>query len=137
MVEPIYCIHCGAVAKHPVTKTIDGQVLNFCCGGCLQVYEMMHEEGLLPELNVGKPQSGSTSPQPGAFGSSQTIILPVVGMSCANCVTSVERSLRKVAGVLNVSVNLARGEATVEMKPNGVAPESLKQAVKAAGYSVP
>ncbi len=47
MVETIKCDHCGAEARHVVTKEFDGKVMNFCCRGCLGVYEMMREEGLL------------------------------------------------------------------------------------------
>ena len=47
MVEPIKCDHCGAEARRVVTKEIDGKLMNFCCKGCLQVYEMLREEGLL------------------------------------------------------------------------------------------
>ncbi len=46
MVETIKCDHCGAEARHVVTKEFDGKVLNFCCRGCLGVYEMMREEGM-------------------------------------------------------------------------------------------
>jgi copper chaperone CopZ len=137
VVDTIYCVHCGAVAKHPVTKTIAGQVLSFCCGGCLQVYEMMHEEGLLADPEGSQPHSSFEGPQASVSGPFQSITLPVVGMSCANCVASVERNLRRVAGVRNVSVNLASGEATVEIGSNQVRMDSLKQAVKEAGYKVP
>ncbi len=52
MVDTIKCEHCGAETKHPVTKTIDGRALNFCCGGCLQVYEFLREEGLLDQVKA-------------------------------------------------------------------------------------
>jgi hypothetical protein len=46
MVDLIKCDHCGAQAnaKYVITKEIDGKTLNFCCRGCLQVFEMMREE---------------------------------------------------------------------------------------------
>jgi hypothetical protein len=31
---------------------IDGKTLNFCCGGCLQVYEFLREEGLLEQVKA-------------------------------------------------------------------------------------
>ena len=40
--------------------------------------------------------------------------LPIDGMSCASCVSHVEKSLRKVAGVQDVSVNLTTELATVQ-----------------------
>ena len=46
MVDTIKCDHCDAMgnAKYIITKEFDGKTLNFCCRGCLQVYELMREE---------------------------------------------------------------------------------------------
>jgi hypothetical protein len=46
MVDTIKCDHCGAEARHVVTKEFDGKLMNFCCRGCLGVYEIMRAEGL-------------------------------------------------------------------------------------------
>jgi len=143
MVETVYCVHCGAAAKHPVTKTIDSQVLAFCCRGCLQVYEFMREEGLPagqnepPQASVATPpvMSPTASSQRGS-GPSQMVTLSIAGMTCANCVAHVERGLRSVPGVLTVSVDLARGSAIVETIPGGVAMTDLQRAVEGAGYEV-
>jgi Cu+-exporting ATPase len=68
---------------------------------------------------------------------SKTITLPIIGMSCANCVARVERSLRSVPGVLSVSVDLASGNAMVEMVPDVVTMADLSRSVEDAGYEVP
>ncbi len=52
MVDTVKCEHCGAETKHPVVKVIDGKTLNFCCGGCLQVYTFLREEGLLEQVRA-------------------------------------------------------------------------------------
>jgi len=52
VVDKIKCEHCGAETKHPVTKVIDGKTLNFCCHGCLGVYEFLREEGLLEQVKA-------------------------------------------------------------------------------------
>lgn len=144
MVDTIYCVHCGAAAKHPVTKTIDGQVFTFCCGGCLQVFEMLREEGLGAGQSKLEPQTFSQpqfvrpdNPQPAGIKPSKTITLPIIGMSCANCVARVERSLRSVPGVLNVSVDLPSGNARIEMLPDMVTIADLSRSVENAGYEVP
>jgi Cu+-exporting ATPase len=61
--------------------------------------------------------------------------LPVEGMTCASCVSRVERALRKVPGVSDVSVNLATEAATVS--GTGLAREALVKAITDAGYEVP
>lgn len=44
MVDTIKCDHCGAETKYYISKEFDGKVLNFCCRGCLDVFEMLREE---------------------------------------------------------------------------------------------
>ncbi|NIN69753.1 MAG: heavy metal translocating P-type ATPase [Anaerolineae bacterium] len=62
--------------------------------------------------------------------------LPITGMTCANCVQTVERALRKVDGVLEANVNLATEKATVEYIPSVVNLRTLTKAVEEAGYGV-
>tara|TARA_R110002012_G_scaffold112853_1_gene258702 strand:- start:3190 stop:5697 length:2508 start_codon:yes stop_codon:yes gene_type:complete len=56
----------------------------------------------------------------------------IENMSCASCVGRVERALAAVPGVVTVSVNLPREEATVEVL--GIEPMLIAQAAAAAGY---
>ena len=59
---------------------------------------------------------------------------PIKGMHCASCVLTIERSLKKVEGVNNATVNLATEKATVEYDPNKVTDEVLESAVANVGY---
>jgi Cu+-exporting ATPase len=61
---------------------------------------------------------------------------PVQGMTCASCVGRVERALSKVAGVRQVSVNLATEAVTLSTdgKASGA---QVMAAVRGAGYQVP
>ncbi len=69
---------------------------------------------------------------------SRQITLPVQGMTCANCVLSVERSLKKAPGVVQVVVNLTTERATVVVEdPQATPLETLIQQVEKAGYQVP
>ena len=63
MVDTIKCDHCGAMgnAKYVITKEFDGTTLNFCCRGCLQVYELMREEKSLPKPKVEKSVKENSS----------------------------------------------------------------------------
>ena len=42
------------------------------------------------------------------------LTLPITGMTCANCVATVERNLKKMDGVQNAVVNLSSERATVD-----------------------
>ena len=69
------------------------------------------------------------------------ITLPIVGMTCANCVKAVERNAKKATGVGTADVNLATERLTVEFDPDVVnVQEALKETisrVERAGYEVP
>ena len=63
------------------------------------------------------------------------ITLPVEGMTCASCVSRVERALKKIPNVIEANVNLATETAVVSMsEPNQAA---LITAIEDAGYAVP
>ncbi|MBX2990575.1 MAG: copper-translocating P-type ATPase [Bacteroidetes bacterium] len=65
-----------------------------------------------------------------------TLTLPVQGMTCASCVTRVEKALKKIDGVQEASVNLASEKAKVEFDAAKVNVEKLRAAVADAGYSL-
>ncbi|MBQ9586983.1 MAG: heavy metal translocating P-type ATPase [Bacteroidales bacterium] len=61
---------------------------------------------------------------------------PVVGMMCAACSANVERRLRQLNGVSDVSVSLPGRSAMVDFDPAVVTPDDMRQAVAAAGYEL-
>ena len=69
-------------------------------------------------------------------GGSRQAILPITGMTCANCVATVERSLKKVPGVESASVNLSSERASVTYDPAQADLPALVARVERAGYGV-
>jgi Cu+-exporting ATPase len=63
-----------------------------------------------------------------------TLDLGIDGMTCASCVSRVERALNKVPGVLGASVNLATETARVAYLPAEQIEARLRRAVRDAGY---
>ena len=62
--------------------------------------------------------------------------LSIEGMTCASCVSRVERALKKVPGVQEASVNLATESARVRYAAGASTEAVLRRAVREAGYSV-
>ena len=62
------------------------------------------------------------------------IRLDIKGMSCASCVSGVEKALLRTEGVAEVSVNLATNQAEIEYDEELLSPEDLLQAVDDAGF---
>lgn len=65
---------------------------------------------------------------------SATLDLGIGGMTCASCVTRVEKALKKVSGVTDAAVNLATESARVSFTPSEQIEARLRRAVRDAGY---
>ena len=63
-----------------------------------------------------------------------TLDLGVAGMTCASCVSRVERALKKVPGVTEATVNLATESARVTYAPSQEMEAQIRRAVRNAGY---
>ncbi len=62
--------------------------------------------------------------------------LPILGMTCANCVATVERNLKKVDGVDTANVNLSSERAAVSYDPSKATLTDMIARVQRAGYDV-
>jgi P-type Cu+ transporter len=67
-------------------------------------------------------------------GGSETIVLPVTGMTCAACQSRIQRQLSRAPGVADASVNLLMGSATVTFDPMRSSADALVQVVRDTGY---
>ncbi|MBS3093961.1 heavy-metal-associated domain-containing protein [Candidatus Pacearchaeota archaeon] len=61
-------------------------------------------------------------------------IIYIKGMHCASCASNIEKSLKKVPGVKEVSVSLMTNKAFVTEE--GAKNEELSKAVERAGYKI-
>lgn len=66
----------------------------------------------------------------------QQVNLPILGMTCANCVAAVEKSLLNNDGIEKVVVNLSSERAFVSYDPEKTTLEALIATINKAGYTV-
>ena len=86
------------------------------------------------DASVAAPALIAAVRQAGYDVATSTTTLQVQGMTCASCVSRVERALLKVPGVSSASVNLATEQATVDA--SALVPlTALLAAVEKAGYT--
>jgi len=64
------------------------------------------------------------------------LTLPILGMTCANCVATVERNLKKVEGVESANVNLSSERAAVSYDPQKASLGDFIARVERAGYQI-
>jgi len=67
---------------------------------------------------------------------SKHITLPVTGMTCANCVATVERNIKKLDGILEANVNLTTERASVDFDPSVVGQGQIVDRIQKAGYGI-
>jgi Cu+-exporting ATPase len=66
-----------------------------------------------------------------------TIDLPVLGMTCAACVSRVEKAALAVPGIASAEVNLPLSRARITIDPATGSVETVAAAIRTAGYEVP
>uniref|UniRef100_A0A8D2AN40 Copper-transporting ATPase 2 n=1 Tax=Sciurus vulgaris TaxID=55149 RepID=A0A8D2AN40_SCIVU len=90
-------------------------------------------------LTGGLPKKRSTgplsnSPPPTGTVAPQKCFLQIKGMTCASCVSNIERNLQKEAGVLSVLVALMSGKAEVKYDPEVIQPPRIAQLIQDMGF---
>jgi Cu+-exporting ATPase len=69
-----------------------------------------------------------------ASSTTESLTLPVLGMTCASCQHHVEEALRATAGVESARVDLMAHRATVVFDRATASPAQLVEAIRGAGY---
>ena len=70
------------------------------------------------------------------MSATKQLTLPITGMTCANCVATVERNLKRLEGVQSAVVNLSSERATVDFEPAKLQLSDVIARVQRAGYGV-
>ena len=64
----------------------------------------------------------------------ETIILPVLEMSCAVCANNVENTVKGLPGVEEASVNFAANTLSVKYHPSLITPQKMREAVQVCSF---
>ncbi len=70
------------------------------------------------------------------FGAKEIITFGVEDMHCAHCQAKVEQTLKAVKGVKKAEASLEEKSVTVTVRAGKVSVDTLKAAVKQAGFGV-
>ncbi|HEY0176383.1 MAG TPA: heavy metal translocating P-type ATPase, partial [Pedobacter sp.] len=66
----------------------------------------------------------------------ETVFLPVLGMTCAGCASSVQSMLAAQQGIEAAEVNYATQEVKVVYEPEVIRPEQFQKALQSIGYDL-
>lgn len=67
----------------------------------------------------------------------KALTLPVNGMTCGHCKSSVESALRALPGVERAEANVSAGRVELVLAPSGPSLARIRDAIERAGYQVP
>jgi len=137
-IDPVCSMTVDEAAPKGGTADYKGERYYFCNVNCNKKFTA-DPEGILDSYrkSLENPAPGeleTPAVPPGKNLSS--LVLDIGGMSCASCAATIERSLRKTAGVTKANVNFAAQRAFVSFDPEVSNPAALKEAVKKSGYEV-
>ncbi|XP_007193764.2 copper-transporting ATPase 2 [Balaenoptera acutorostrata] len=101
-------------------------------GTPVSVQDTTPQPGGLPTNH--NPGLVSKSPRASETAAPQKCFLQVRGMTCASCVSNIERNLQKEAGILSVLVALMAGKAEVKYNPEVIQPLEITQLIQDLGF---
>ena len=150
------CALCGlGCGAHPLLQSVAEQEQCFCCMGCMNVFLILTESGVLArgqdvrdteiykrslELGLiaqGEKGGREDSPEP-TVGSGEfpvrELLVQVSGMWCTSCAWLIEHTLRKERGIVSAQASFASDTVKVTYCPQMVPPQRILERVEALGY---
>ena len=155
------CFHCGEPlvprrgeprgSSDPLTVNVRGEDVAVCCHGCRAAVQWVESMGLedfyrFRTESSPRPKESTTewlaydAPELlDAFttvdAAERRILLMIEGMNCAACSWLINRSLERIEGVRQISVNTATGRAEIAWDATRVALSRLMEVIASLGYT--
>ncbi|XP_029941953.1 copper-transporting ATPase 2-like [Salarias fasciatus] len=92
------------------------------------------EDGPRPVTSDPSQPADSASPASSPQAKVQKCFIRVTGMTCASCVSNIERHLLRHQGVVSVLVSLMAGKAEVKYEPGALQPAAVAQLIADLGF---
>ncbi|XP_029941927.1 LOW QUALITY PROTEIN: copper-transporting ATPase 2-like [Salarias fasciatus] len=92
------------------------------------------EDGPRPVTSDPSQPAGSASAASSPQAKVQKCFIRVTGMTCASCVSNIERHLLRHQGVVSVLVSLMAGKAEVKYEPGALQPAAVAQLIADLGF---
>lgn len=131
---------CGMeVDPHNAAATREhmGNTFYFCSDQCAATFDGDPHKYAHPDpvAEIQVAGSATTGFNPILSGPLQ-VELPVAGLTCTSCVSTVENTLQEVPGVVDAQVNFSLSKAQVTYRPEEADVSAMVGAVRRAGYDV-
>ncbi len=67
---------------------------------------------------------------------SQQIILPITGMHCEGCASTISHNLEQMTGILTANVSIATDQAAITFNPTDLNEETIVEKIRSLGFDV-
>lgn len=140
------------VGRNPFVRIFDGEEKSFCCLGCLNVYAILVESGVIASgrdireteifkrsqalgliSNGNQREENSPSSIPPDAATRETL-LQVSGMWCSSCAWLIEHALSGERGVVSAEAYFASDLVKVKYCPQFLPPDRIKERINKLGY---
>ncbi len=147
------CDLCGLdCGKRPLAQRIADEERFFCCLGCLNVYVILSESGVIARgqdiratelfkrsVALGLISNPEREPDQGAnhaspIVGSEELLLDIAGMWCSSCAWLIEHVIGKLPGVCRTEVSFASDTAKVTYQPQLLPSAHILQRINSLGY---
>lgn len=147
------CELCGlAVGLHPFTRGFGGTEKSFCCLGCMNVYAILLESGVIAAgqdvretevfkrslalglISTGGAKTSHAAPPIPADAQTQEALLQVSGMWCSSCAWLIEHALSGERGVVSAEAFFASDLVKVKYCPQYLPPNRIAERIAELGY---
>lgn len=131
-VKGMSCASCAATVEKTL-KNVDGvsnATVNLVANNASVEYD--DEKTNLKDLQQAINKSGFEA----GDKEESTLSFEVSNMSCASCVASIEKELKKQLGISQVNVNLITKQVNVTYDSELISPNKIVEAVSNIGYEV-
>ncbi|MEP7200054.1 MAG: heavy metal translocating P-type ATPase [Chloroflexota bacterium] len=128
-IKGMTCANCASTIERTLKRTpgVESAAVSYASEKATVAFDPTQVK--LPQLQQRIVDAGYTV-------ATAKIELPIRGMTCTNCANTIERALKRTAGVINASASFANEQASVEYVPGLVTQADLARAVANAGYEV-
>ena len=153
----VNCQLCGLpCGKRPFSTAIENEERFFCCLGCMNVYVILSESGVIAsgqdirETEVYKrglqlgliAQGGGETAFPevkqpeldAPDANSCELMLQISGMWCSSCAWLIEHAVKSLPGVLAAEASFATDLLKVQYQPKALSPDRILERVSKIGY---
>lgn len=145
------CDLCGlGVGRNPFSQNFNDERKEFCCLGCLNVYIILTESGVIAGgQDIRESEIFKRSLAMGLISNREEkekefqipedapvkeTLLHVSGMWCAACSWLIEHSLQKTRGVVSAEAFFAADLVKVRYCPQFLPPEKITKSIEKLGY---